>query len=98
MAGQLEDVLAVLEEAVLGEQRAELADLVPPPGQEPVVAEELVLLDVREHRARELQQLVERLACVLVEQRTVLVGQTVALALDLLGRPLDLLARLQRSQ
>ena len=58
VARELEDVLAVLEETVLGEQRAELTDLVPPPRQEPVVAEELVLLDVGEHRARQGQQLV----------------------------------------
>ena len=47
-AGELEDVLGVVEVPVLREQRAELAHLVPPRRQEPVVAEELVLLDVRE--------------------------------------------------
>ncbi len=57
-----------------------------------------MLLDVGEHRARELQELVERLACVLVEERTVLLGETVALTLDRRGRALDLLACLQRSQ
>ena len=50
---ELEDVLAVLQEPVRGEQVAEVADLVPPAGQEPVVAEELVLLDVGEDRPRE---------------------------------------------
>ena len=68
------------------EQRAELAQLVPPARQEPVVAVELVLLDVREDRAREAEQLVERLAGLLVEQRAVLLGEPVALARDLLGR------------
>ena len=74
----LRDVLAVLQKAVRGEQRTELANLVPPPCQEPVVAEELVLLHVREHGARERQQVTERLARLLVEQRAVLLGEAVA--------------------
>ena len=97
MPRQLEDVLAVLEEVVLGEQRPELAHLVPPPRQKPVVAEELVLLDVREHGPRQPQQVVERLADVLGQERAVLFRQTLALGLDLLGRALDLLARAQRA-
>ena len=97
VAGQLEHVLLVLEEAVVGEQRAELAQLVPPARQEPVVAVELVLLDVREHRPREPEQLVERRPRPRREQRAVLLGEPVALAGDLLARPLDLLARLQRA-
>ena len=67
--------------AVRREQRAELAHLVPPPRQEPVVAEELVLLDVGEDHAREPEQLVEALARLLVEQRAVLLGEPVTLAL-----------------
>ena len=51
MAAKLEDVLGVLQEAVPRKQLAELAQLVPPAREEPVVAEELVLLHVREHRA-----------------------------------------------
>ena len=82
---------------MLCQQRAELADLVPPPRQEPVVAEELVLLDVREHGPRQGQQVVERRPRLLVEQRAVLVRQPLALALDLLGRAVDLLARAQRA-
>ena len=93
VAAELEDVLGVLEEAVRREQRAELAHLVAPARQEPVVAVELVLLDVREDRAREPEQLVERRARLLVEQRAVLLGEPVALARELLGRALDLLAR-----
>ena len=77
---ELEDVVAVLEEAVRDEQGAELADLVPPAREEPVVAEELVLLDVREDRAREREQLVEPLPRLVVEQRAVLLGEPVALA------------------
>ena len=67
--GELEDVVAVLEEAVRDEQVAELADLVPPARQEPVVADELVLLDVREDGAREREQLLEPFARVVVEER-----------------------------
>src|SRR5205814_8806516 len=59
---ELEHVLLVLQEAVVGEEGAELTKLVPPARQEPVVAIELVLLDVREDRARERQELVEGLA------------------------------------
>ena len=51
-----------------------------------------MLLDVGEDHPREPEQLVEALARLLVEQRPVLLGEPVALALDLLGRPLDLLA------
>src|SRR5207342_1438474 len=76
---ELEDVLGVLQEAVLREQRAELAHLVPPAGEEPVVAVELVLLDVREDHAREAEQLRERPARLLVEQRAVLLRQPLAL-------------------
>ena len=68
------------EEAVRDEQVAELADLVPPAREEPVVADELVLLDVREDGAREREQLVEPLARVVVEQRGVLGREPVALA------------------
>ena len=75
VAPELEDVLGVLEEAVLREQRAELAHLVPPARQEPVVAVELVLLDVREDHPREPEQLVERRARLLVEQRAVLLAR-----------------------
>ena len=92
VAGELEDVLGILEVAVVREQRAELAHLVPPSREEPVVAEELVLLDVREDHPREAEQLVEALARLLVEERTVLLREPVALACELLGRPLDLLA------
>src|SRR5207237_583890 len=88
-------VLAALEEAVPREQGSELTQLVPPARQEPVVAEELVLLDVREDRARESEQLVEGRPRLLVQQCPVLLGQPVALALDLLARTLDQLARLE---
>ena len=58
----MEDVLAVRQIAVAREQRAELADLVVEAHEEPVVAVELVLLDVGEHGAREPEQLLEGLA------------------------------------
>ena len=93
----MEDVLAVLEEAVLGEQRAELADLVEEARLEPVVAVELVLLDVREDRAREPEQLLERAARLLVEQRAVLLREAVALPRELLGRALDVRPALSAS-
>ena len=51
-----------------------------------------MLLDIGEDHPREPEQLVEALARLLVEQRAVLVGEPIALADDLLGRPLDLLA------
>ncbi len=51
-----------------------------------------MLLDIGEDHPREPEQLVEALARLLVEQRAVLLGEPIALALDLLGRPLDLLA------
>ncbi len=50
---ELEDVLGVGEEAVLREQRAELADLVEEQVRVPVLAVELVPFDVREHAMRE---------------------------------------------
>src|SRR6201999_3796349 len=79
---ELEDVLGVLEEAGAGEDGPDLADLVEEPPLEPVLAEELVLLDVREHRPRQPEQLVERTPRLLVaEQRAVLVGEPVALGL-----------------
>src|SRR4029079_5818479 len=77
---ELEDVLRVLEEAVRRQERAELPYLVPPPREEPVVAEELVLLDVWEDGARQLEQLVGGRARLLVEQRAVLLRAPVALA------------------
>ena len=92
VAAELEDVLLVLEEPVLREESAELAHLVPEPREEPVVAEELVLLDVGEHGAREREQLLEGLARLVVEQPPVLLGEPVSLARELLGRTLDLLA------
>ena len=98
VARELEDVLAVLEEAVRREQRAELADLVEEARLEPVVAVELVLLDVGEDRAREPEQLLERRPRLLVQQRAVLrrpAGR--ARAGELLGRALDVLARAERA-
>ena len=89
-AGELEDVFRVLQVSVRREERPELAHLVPPAREEPVVAEELVLLDVREDHAREPEQLVEALARLLVEQRAVLLGEPVPLSRKLLRRALDL--------
>ena len=59
VARELEDVLGVGEEAVRREQRAEFADLVEEARLEPVLAEELVLLDVGEDCSRQPEQLVE---------------------------------------
>ena len=78
-ARKLEDPVAVLEEVVCHEQVTELADLVPPARQEPVVADELVLLDIREDRAREREQLLEPFPRVVVEQRRVLDREVVPL-------------------
>ncbi len=88
VAVEVEDVLDVVQIVALDEQRPELADLVVPGGQEPVVAVELVLLDVREHRPREPQQLVERAALLVGELLGVALREPVALARQLLGRAL----------
>jgi hypothetical protein len=96
VAREVEDVFTVLEEAVLRQQRAELAHLVEEARLEPVVAVELVLLHVREHRPGEPEQLLERRPCLLVQQGAVLLREPVALARELLCRSLDVPARLQR--
>src|SRR5204863_7026276 len=88
---QLEDVLAVLEEAVLREQGAELPHLVPPAREEPVVAEELVLLHIRKDHARKAEQLVEGLPRPVIEECAVFLGEAVALARDVPARTLGLL-------
>src|SRR4029078_11158991 len=76
--GGLEDVCAVLEDPMLGEQAAEVADRVPPGREEPIVAEELVLLDVGEDRPREREQVVEALPRLVVEQRALIARQALA--------------------
>src|SRR5204863_1272670 len=78
-SGQLEDAIAIVEEAVRDEQGAELADLVPPAREEPVVADELVLLDVGEDRPRQREQLLEPLSRILPEKRRVLGSKAIAL-------------------
>ena len=57
VAVQEEDVLAVREEAVRHEDVAELAHLVPEDRVVPVLHVEVVVLDVRVDRARELDEL-----------------------------------------
>ena len=86
-----------LEEPVRDEQVAELADLVPPLREEPVVADELVLLDVREDRARQREQLLEPLPRVVVQQRGVLRRELLPRLGDVRGGPLDVRARVQRA-
>ena len=59
VVAQVEDVLRLGEEPVVGEQRAELAHLVPEDREEPVLDVEVVVLDERVDRAREREALVE---------------------------------------
>ena len=56
-----------------------------------------MLLDIGEDRPGQREQLLEGRLRGLVEQRTVLLGKAVALALDLLGRAVDLLTGLERT-
>src|SRR5690606_18994371 len=81
------------EEAVLSQQRAELPDLVEEQVGVPVLAVELVPLDVWEHPVGEADHLiVGRLVLLGVEQLAVVGDELVALADELLGRPLDVRA------
>ena len=96
--GEVEHVLFLAvgpEEAVLGQQRAELADLVEEQVGVPVLAVELVPLDIGEHAVGEADQLVVgRLVLFGVEQFAVVGDELLALLDQLRGRAFDIRARL----
>ena len=81
------------------EQRAELAHLVPEDRVVPVLDVEVVALDVREDRPRQPEVLIERRSRLVVgQQRSVLVGDPVALGADRGERAGDVLARLRAAR
>ena len=58
---EIEDILRVREEPVPAKERAELPDLVPEDGAEPVLDVEIVAFDEGEDGARKLEAFVEGL-------------------------------------
>jgi hypothetical protein len=92
---ELEHVLGVREEPVLLQQRAEFADLVEEEIGVPVLAVELVALDIREHAVRQRDHLVVGAALFVGGQQLAVVGDELpALGLQLRHRPLQRITRL----
>ena len=89
MAAQLKHVLGISKESVVREQSPELPHFVKEARLEPVLAVELVLLDVGEHKSRESEQFVEGRPGIGVEQRSVLLREALALGRQLLCRAFD---------
>ena len=82
---QLEDVLALFQDAGLDQEVAEFADLLVEPRREPVLAIELVILDVWEHAVTQAEHLVERAAfLVAVEVAAVFITDAFTLRLQFL--------------
>ena len=79
VVAKVEDVLAVGEKPVAGEQGAELSHLVPEDREVPVIDVEVVVLDVGEDGACELETLVEDLTRLAGQQRAVPLGDRVTL-------------------
>ena len=90
---EVEDVLPVGQVVVPGEQRPELASLVPEDGEVAVVDVEVVILDVRVDRSSEREALVECVALLGREQRAMLRGDALPLREQGLGGACDVLAR-----
>src|SRR5262245_10837793 len=92
---QVEDVLSLGQEPVPGEQRAELANLVPEDRQVAVVDVEVVVLDVRKDEPGECKALVEGAATVLVDQRAILFRNPLTLCERGVARTRNVLAGLE---
>src|SRR5205085_8134676 len=95
-AVQVEEVVAALQDPVLGHAVAELPDLVPERGVVPVLDVDVVVLDVGRDQARQRDVLVEgRPVLVGRKQPAVLRGQPLSPLQDLVQRPVQRLSALQ---
>src|SRR5215472_11782806 len=92
---EMEDVVLSPEEAVFRKQRAELSDLVEEEIRVPVLAIELVALDIREHAMSELDHLIVSRPLLFRAEKVPVIGdQLLALPLEPLMVPMQRLAGL----